>query len=545
MITTPDRQPATPHVLDQGLHEGFLRSALLEPGRVALELDGDRWTYGELQARAAAIAATIQRHTPAGGSPLTGVLAYRSPAGFAGTLAALLAGHGYVPLNPRFPDERSRWMLETADCRSLVADRRSDAQIASLLDAIAHPLLVVLPEHDDVRTFRHRWPAHTFIGARELELARAWTPRAPKADAIAYLLFTSGSTGTPKGVMVTHANATHFVATVAERYDIAADDRFSQMFDATFDLSVFDLFVAWSRGACVCCPSEAAHLNPDKFIRDARLTVWFSVPSVAVFMKRFGVLKKDRYPTLRLSLFCGEPLPIDIAEAWAAAAPRSILENLYGPTEVTVACTAYRWHRGSSVPYSAQGIVPIGVPLPGMRALVVDEAMSEVAPGEVGELLMSGPQVTPGYWRNQDETVRRYVRPAECDAVFYRTGDRVRKPTAGGSLTFVGRMDDQVKILGHRVELGEVEARLREAPGVEAAAAVAWPVSQTGAHGIAAFVTGGSVDPEAVRASLRETLPPYAMPRAIQRLAALPRNANGKADRQALLAMLRDASARA
>ena len=147
----------------------------------------------------------------------------------------------------------------------------------------------------------------------------------------AYLLFTSGSTGRPKGVGVTHANATAFLHAVGERYDFGPDDRFSQTFDMTFDLSVFDMFVAWSAGGCLCVPTQRQLIKPGRFIEDHELTVWFSVPSTGVFMRRLGELKEGRYPSLRWSLFCGEPLPVAVADAWARAAPASTVENLYGP----------------------------------------------------------------------------------------------------------------------------------------------------------------------------------------------------------------------
>lgn len=542
MMTT-SRQSVT-EGLDQLLHGGFLRSSLVGPERPALEVDGATLSYGQLRERATAIAATLQARTPPGGSPLTAVFAHRSTTAFAGTLAALLAGHGYVPLNRRFPSARTQQMLQAADCRALVVDSRSESQLNSILDGIGVSLLVIVPDRADVRDLSARWPTHTILGSGHMESASAWAPTAPpvsRSDSIAYLLFTSGSTGTPKGVMVTHRNVSHFVATVVDRYGVTAEDRFSQMFDATFDLSVFDMFAAWSRGACVCCPSEHALLNPDKFIRESKLTIWFSVPSVAVFMKRFGVLKPGRYPSLRWSLFCGEPLPVDVARAWAHAAPQSILENMYGPTEVTVACSTYRWDAQHSPAESTDGIVPIGFPLPGMEALVVDETLHEVAPGFVGELLMSGPQVTSGYWRNDEATARSYVRPAGRNTVFYRTGDRVRRPLGEGPLTFIGRTDDQVKVLGYRVELGEVEAKLREEPGIASAAAVAWPLTSTGAGGVVAFVTGADIDSSVVRTNLQARLPSYAVPRAIHVLTELPRNVNGKVDRHALLRLLSDA----
>jgi amino acid adenylation domain-containing protein len=518
------------------MYSGFLRSNRSVPQRPALELEGIAWTYSDLLWRAQRIAATIQRHTSSE-EPLAAVLAGRSLTRFAGILGTLLAGRGYVPLNPAFPGERNQRMLQTAGCRTLVVDGRAECHLSSLLNSANQRLLVVFPEHEEVSELAVRWPGHTIVGARDLEAATAWKENAPSPDDVAYLLFTSGSTGIPKGVGVTHRNVAQFVRSATDRYGISPEDRFSQMFDTTFDLSVFDLFVAWESGACVCCPSDASILNPDKFIRDGRLTVWLSVPSVALFMMRLGALKPGRYPSLRWSLFCGEALPVEAATAWQAAASQSTLENLYGPTEATVACTAYRWDPDRSASECLLGIVPIGYPMPSMRARIVGEALDEVAPGETGELLLSGPQVTPGYWRNTAATERAYVRLD--GATFYRTGDRVRKPEVHEPIAFVGRVDGQIKVLGHRVELGEVEAKLREAAGVEAAAAVGWPLTPAGAGGIVAFVTGEHADPAAVRAALTSALPAYAVPRDVRVLAQLPLNANGKIDRAALLARLR------
>ncbi|MFQ5792390.1 MAG: AMP-binding protein, partial [Acidobacteriota bacterium] len=315
-------------------------------------------------------------------------------------------------------------------------------------------------------------------------------------------------------------------------------DRFSQTFDMTFDLSAFDMFVAWERGACVCCPSKKTLVNPGKFIQEARLTVWFSVPSTGVLLKRLGMLKPNRYPSLRWSLFCGEPLPVEVAEAWADAAPQSILENLYGPTELTIACSMYRWDRGGSARECKFGIVPIGEPFPGMELLIVDETLTEVSPGAEGELLMSGPQLTPGYWRDPERTAAAFVIPPGKDTVFYRTGDRVRKPMGEDPIVYLGRLDHQIKIHGHRVELGEVEAFLRQEAGVEVAVALGWPITPSGAGGVVAFLGDTSVDVEAIQARLKTKLPGYTVPREIHLLPELPRNANGKVDRKALLKML-------
>jgi amino acid adenylation domain-containing protein len=523
---------------DSGLASGFLRSSETCPDRAAVEVDGQTLSYRELRTRAVSLASMVQQRTPEGGAPLTAVFAHRSATTFAGILGALLAGHGYVPLNRTFPVARTSLMFRNAGCRALIVDSASEDQLDRVLDGIPWPVLVLLPERRDVAAVAARWPGHIVIGAADIVAPDSWTSPAVSPNALAYLLFTSGSTGHPKGVMVSHRNAEHFVNAITARYGITADDRFSQMFETTFDLSVLDLFVAWQSGACVCCPDSKVLLNPDKFIRENRLSVWAAVPSVGVFMKRFGVLKARRYPGLRWILFCGEPLPADVAAAWALAAPQGALENLYGPTELTVACSAYRWDPERSPEACELGIVPIGLPLPGMQALVVDDDLREVPPGEVGELLMSGPQVTSGYWENPEATRRAYVVPAGKTSLFYRTGDRVRRPTGNGPFTHMGRVDHQVKILGYRIELGEVESKLRAAAGVEEAVALGWPLTVTGPAGISAFVTGRNLDVAEIRSSLEASLPAYAVPNAIHVLPEIPQTANRKIDRAALLKLL-------
>jgi amino acid adenylation domain-containing protein len=447
------------------LHSGFLESAHAMPDRTALYVDGTTLTYRELRLRASTIAATLQQLDP-GEPPLTAVFCDRSRTTFAGILGTLMAGHGYVPLNVSYPISRTQWMLERAGCRTLIVDNRAEIHLPALLDGCPGALRVVLPDRRHTEFLAHRWPRHTFVGAPDMLPAAVW--RAPEfaPSAIAYLLFTSGSPGPSKGVGVTHANAVHFVNAMVERYGIQPDDRFSQMFETTFHLSVFDMFVAWQRGACVYCPSRATLRNPDRFIREHALSVWFSAPSMGLLMRRFGSLEADRYPSLRWSLFCGEPLPVTLAEAWASSAPASTLGNLYGPAELTVVCAAYRWDRVSSAAESQDGVVPIGIPTAGMLAKVVDDNLDEVDPGEIGELLMTGPQRTKGYWQDATDTERAHVRLAADDRVYFRTGDRVRRPWGDGALTYVGRLDHQIKVLDYRVELVEVEAALSQEPGV-------------------------------------------------------------------------------
>lgn len=522
------------------LRSGFSRSVERFADREALVVGQHRVTYRELDARARQVAATLDRHALDGEGGLTAVLGHRHPTAFAGILGALMRGHGYVPLNPTFPLERTRDMLRRARCRALVVDPTVYGQLGELLSGLEEPLVVLAPDASGASAPSARFVPHTFLGAADLAPPEACALGDARPEDVAYLLFTSGSTGAPKGVAVTHENVLSFLDTVIERYAIDEHDRFSSTFDLTFDLSVFDLFCAWERGACVLVPTAQEKLFPARYVRRNELTVWFGVPSTAVMMSRLGMLEPDAYPALRWVLFCGEALPVEVAARFAKAAPRAVVENLYGPTELTIACTSFRWDEARARAESDRGLVPIGDPFTGMHAIVVDESLSEVPRGEPGELLMTGPQITGGYWEDPERTARAFVRPPGHEQVFYRTGDRVRWP-AGGPLSYLGRVDHQIKIQGYRVELGEVEAVMREVSGAQAAVAVGWPRTPSGADGVVGFVAGESLDAAALLAGVRARLPAYMQPSRIHVVPRLPLGANGKVDREALVRMLGEA----
>jgi acyl-CoA synthetase (AMP-forming)/AMP-acid ligase II len=255
-------------------------------------------------------------------------------------------------------------------------------------------------------------------------------------------------------------------------------------------------------------------------------------------MKRLRVLKPGAFPILRWSLFCGEALPAAVTQEWAEAAPSSTVENLYGPTEATIACTAYRWDSVRSPEEAELGIVPIGHAFGAMSTLVAGDAQQEVPAGEPGELLLGGPQVVQGYWHDEEVTARAFV--SVDGRRYYRTGDRVRRPDGDEPLRYLGRLDNQIKVLGHRVELGEVEAAIREETGIDAVVAVGWPRSPTGVAGIAAFVGETELDVASLKERLGARLPSYMVPRELRLLPELPQNANGKWDRGALIRLLEE-----
>ncbi len=527
----------------RSLRSGFLRSAASYPDAPALILGERSITYKELDQTARTWAGTILGSL---GRPArrVGILAYRSEVSYAGVLAALYSGAAFVPLNPTFPAGRTSEMVRLADLDAIIVEKRYTALLGEVLSTVNTNALILLPNGDigDLGTVEQALPGSPGNVLDQTHLSNVpplgVLPPVLESE-VAYLLFTSGSTGQPKGVPVTHANVLFFIDFMAERYGITSADRFSQTFDQTFDLSVFDLFVAWERGACVCAMQPIELLAPGRWLRKHGVTIWFSVPSIPMLMLKKNLLKPDSLPTLRWSLFCGEPLTKTAAEAWQAAAPHSTVENLYGPTELTIACFLYRWNPERSADECMNDIVPIGQPYPGLGALVLNEELQPVADNEPGELYVCGPQTVPGYWRDPDKTAERFLELPVASAAasktlrFYATGDRVLR-LPNGDYAYVGRADHQVKVLGHRVELGEIEAVLRRMPGVVEAIACAWPVADGMAQGIAAFVTGDDLDPDQLKTSAREVLPDYMAPRAVFRIAQMPLNANGKVDRNAL-----------
>lgn len=525
--------------MQRPLIAGFFESIERFPSRSALYVGSECVTYESLGELAGSLAATILEADHRR-NPLVALLAHRSLTAYAGVLGIHVAGKGYVPLNPKFPIDRLTRMFLQSQCSQIITGTEGLPTLERLLPHIGTSLTVICPDHDAEPDLAERYPQVRFI-ARDTML------RAPKSlshpgvapDSVAYLLFTSGSTGLPKGVPVTQRNVQAYIQYVCDRYGVTEEDRVSQMFDMTFDLSVHDMFVAWERGACLYSVPEKHVLAPAKFIRDHQLTLWFSVPSVIGFVSKMGILKPGVFPSLRVSLFCGEPLSSHYADAWQQAAPESIVENLYGPTEATIAITAYRWDADRSPAESVNGIVPIGHPFDQQRACTIDSEYRVLQNGGIGELCLSGSQVTTGYWNNRQKTEEQFVRLQEAaDAIWYRTGDLVRRDDTG-CLHYVGRIDQQVKIRGYRVELQEIEHVLRTASGSQEAAALAWPIREGVAEGIVAFICGQSNrDIGGILARCRESLPEYMVPKQIHFLEQVPLNANGKLDRLALSGLL-------
>jgi amino acid adenylation domain-containing protein len=505
----------------------FARRARAHPDDLALVVAGEALSYGDLSRKASALAATL---APFRRSGRIGVLGTRSLEAYVGILGACWAGFAYVPLNLKWPPERLAALMRLLELDALVCDANGAALLSPDVLAAA-PDLVIAPGGEGVAPGRE--------GQRLSSRARLVAGRMPEpahvpADALGYVIFTSGTTGLPKGVMISAGSLAHYVAQSRGWTGYRPEDRIGEACDVTFDLTVHNLFLCLEAGASLHVMSQLELMAPARFIRGQALTVWMSVPTVIGLMRRSGALKPGVLPSLRLSIFCGEPLPIEAAQAWAAAAPDSIVENIYGPTECTVIGLRQRL-TDPPVMTESRGILAIGQPYPTMEVAILDEAQRPVPPGAPGEIALAGPQVGIGYFGQPELTVDRF-RVMDGKR-WYLTGD-LGSRDADGVFHHLGRVDNQVKVKGNRIELEEVDMHLRRAAGTELAATVAWPVTHGSAEGLVSFVVGGEVADEEIRARMLAGLPRYMMPAAIHRLETMPQNVNGKIDRRALVALL-------
>ena len=496
--------------LTEELTDTFARrvwqAVLKFPDNPALELDDRHYTYRELYDTASSISQSILELDDQ--CPYVAIMADKSFTCFAGILGILLAGKAYLPLNPRFPAARNLYMLEKARVRVVVAGESSDDELEHILDNRAEEIFIIFPEEVEMSQ-------HSNI-----------VPKIVSAEDPAYLLFTSGTTGKPKGVPVSNGNVTSYVDHMQHSYDFRTDDRFTQIFDLTFDLSVHDIFLAWSSGACLCVPKDSSSFAMARFIHEKQPTVWFSVPSVVVLMDRMRLLKPGTFPSVRHSFFCGEALQVKSAKSWKTAAPQSRMVNLYGPTEATIAISKYDLPGNPDEWKSELGIISLGKIFNGNSFIL----KGEVSQAHQGELCLSGRQVVNSYFENEEADQDAYFTEPVSREKYYKTGDIVRIDEEG-DLYFLGRKDAEVKISGYRVNLKEIENVISGYESVEQAVVIYEAADELGI--IMAFILSGNKEKNVEKdldAFCRQKLPWYMVPGKFIFVEEIPLNVNGKVD---------------
>ncbi|WP_375760789.1 amino acid adenylation domain-containing protein [Corallococcus exercitus] len=481
------------------------------PDAVALEFEGSRLTYRELDARANQLAHALRKHG-VGPEVRVGLCVERSLEMVVGLLGTLKAGGAYVPLDPGYPQERLGWMLEDARPPVLLVQER---------------LLSRLPASD----------------AKVVKLDTGWediareptTAPVPSAtpDSLAYIIFTSGSTGRPKGAMNAHGPVVNRLLWMQSAYQLTPRDVVLQKTPFSFDVSVWEFFWPLMTGAKLVVAKPGGHQDPGylkALIASASVTTLHFVPSMLqAFLDEPGVAECT---SLQRVVCSGEALPLELKELCLRTLPGAGLHNLYGPTEAAVdvtfhACKANDGRRS----------VPIGRPVDNTQIRILDAELQPVPQGAAGELYIGGVQVGRGYLARPSLTAERFIPDPYATvpgARMYRTGD-VARWLPDGEIEYLGRADFQVKIRGLRIELGEIESSLEKHPTVRQAVVLARE-DRPGQKRLVAYVTGKDAKPEAaaLRSFLLERLPEYMVPSNVVVLERMPLSPNGKADRKAL-----------
>lgn len=482
-----------------------IRGTVLEfPDRIAHSGGGGSMTYRELWNRANVLAARLGLSDAPADSPV-GIRGHKEPEMFVGFLGTVLAGRAYIPLDVSMPDARVEAIV-----------------------SLAAPVAVLTA--GEISELTQNWESFPERGI----------PRAAADDPF-YIMFTSGSTGEPKGVVITHGCMKAFVDwMLAEQSPARGTEVFINQVPLSFDVSVMDNYIAFLTGGSVVALTRNDIANPRELyakLRASGATIWVSTPSFAQMCLAEKGFNAEMMPALRRFLFCGETLAHKTAATLLQRFPAAVIWNTYGPTEATVAVTSVKVDAALLAKHDP---LPIGFAMPGGEVVIKRPDGSRAPDGESGEVAIIGPSVSPGYLKRPDLTAKVFFR--ENGARGYRTGDRGH--ARGGLLFFEGRLDFQIKLRGHRIELGDVEAHVRAVPGV--VDAVVLPVERRGVvDSLAAFAVMREpvvADQFAAAQSLREALaariPEYMIPRRVDFLDAFPLTANGKADRKALAARL-------
>lgn len=515
---------------NHNISAGFMRSVREHADRLFYSDGGRSASYGEMGETVARLAGYLSRN---GRPRRVGVLATRSFEAYAGILAAGHAGAAYVPINLKWPEQRIAALFEILELDALIADANGARLLGPAVLAAAPDVIVIA---DQAPAIAAR-DGQSIVRLGDIADAPLDAAACVAAEDLGYIIFTSGTTGMPKGVMISAGALHNYIVESRCWTSLVPADRLAETCDVTFDLTVHNLFLCAEAGASLHILSALEMMAPGRFVRARDITVWMSVPTLIAMMRKNGSLKPGVFPSLRLSIFCGEPLPVAAAEAWAQAAPNGVVENIYGPTEGTVICLRQRL---TNPPVATPGreIVAIGVPYASMTVAILDAGQRALPDGQPGEIALCGPQLAIGYLNATDEQSSRF---REIDGRrWYLTGDLGMRD-ADGVFHHLGRTDSQVKVKGNRIELEEVEAHLRRAAGSEIVAVVAWPVIDGSAQGLVGFCASAQ-SADAISTAMFDSLPRYMVPGRIDVLDALPVNINGKIDRRALFERLEQAA---
>jgi len=494
---------------DVRIHELFEEQAARTPDRTALVFEGQSLTYGELNRRANALAHLLQQKG-IGAESVVALCLDRSPEMVVALLGVLKSGGAYLPLDPKAPSERQRFVLEETESRVLL----TQAHVLEELSSVAAGLEVIALDQADFSGISVENPVSNAT-----------------ADSLAYVIYTSGSTGKPKGVLVPHRGVSNRLLWGQEHLQLTEEDAVLQKTPYTFDVSVWEFLWPLMTGARLVLAKPEGHQDPSylvDLIASEGITVAHFVPSMlALFLEEKEL---ERVTSLRRVICSGEALSYELQERFFSRIGAS-LHNFYGPTETSIEVTYW-----DCQPESELRTVPIGYPVANVEAYVLDAHLRPVPTGVPGELYIGGVSVTRGYLKRPELTEEVFVaHPFRAGERLYKTGDLVRV-LADGAIEYLGRLDHQVKIRGFRIELGEIEAALLADSSIREAVVLAREDVPGDKRLVAYLVSAGEEAPTVteLRSRLKETLPEYMVPSSYLFLDKMPLTSSGKADRKAL-----------
>lgn len=462
------------------------------PKRPAFFIDGTFYTYHQLAERISAIRGIVRAAEL--DEPIWALHLHDDLDTYASIFALWMEGKAYVPLHPSWPQERLDSIVEQIGCHNHLDS----------CDAIYTE--DILDEWKDV-----------------------------SEDALAYILFTSGSTGTPKGVCISRKNIATFMDSFWKTgITITPEDHCMQVFDLTFDVSVQSYLVALTRGACVYTVpyGQVKYLYAASLIQEQKITFGAMAPSMLTYLRPY--FSEFDATSMRQCILTAEACPVDLMEDWYQCAPNVEIYDFYGPTEATIYCTYYKLTRGGNN-LSLNGIISIGKPMANVQAIILDEK-GRLIPEKSGamhkgELCVAGDQVTPGYWKNDEKNASSFF--IQDGVRYYHTGDLTYWDESG-NIMYSGRIDQQAKIQGFRVELGEIEFHAREFYNKDRRVmAIAFQNAQNLTE-IALFIESQQEDTKALIAYLRTKMPAYMIPTKYIFMPSFPLNKSEKVDRNAL-----------
>lgn len=506
-----------------GLKFDFI--ARKQPSAIALRFqDGEEWSYGrcnELSSRCAHFLLDLGVLE----SDVVAIVSDKHPMAFVVMLAALKIGVAYVNLDAESPLERLEKILDKTGSHFVFFEDLTE-EVGSSLE-----------KNNSIRGIN----LDDDVFASLLEGYSSDIPNVTSTitgSAPAYVMFTSGSTGIPKGALIPHNALINFSswARAAIGYDETAV--FTNVNPLHFDNSVFDFYASLFQGATLVPFRSKLLRHPLKLVsavEKANCTVWFSVPSLLVYLMRMRSINSSSLQNLQTLVFGGEGFQKNpLRKIYELLGDRVELLNVYGPTECTCICSIYRV---SELDMKTDDLLPLGTIAENFSFLILDENDNLTPDGQIGELVLRGPNVGMGYLNDKQRTADNF-QPVPTLSGYkeqcYRTGDLVRFDRASGLLYFCGRQDNQVKRMGYRIELEEVESAIGSIPGINECVCIFERATSADVGQIIAYFVGDQFEVEAIRSILSTKIPKYMMPNDFVQLDILPKNRNGKIDRLAL-----------